>query len=387
MTNAVLWLVSWYPNRLDPFDGDFIERHAMAVSSFQKLTVLYIAKDGSLKENSVEIEKTGSPQLTVYKVYYGRSGWPGPLERLFSLRTYLRLQKKIYREIIAESGTPDIVHVHVAMKAGLLAYWLKKIYHIPFVVTEHWSGYYPKTAPNIYNSNWLQKKLNKKVLDGAALFLPVSANLGNMVNEYFTTLQYKVIPNTVDTNYFYYQPGNIARFRFIHPSSMIDIKNPEGILRACKLVKEGGYEFELLMIGSMKEKLLNMSQQYGVQGIVVFKDAVPYIEVAKEMQQSSALLMFSRFENLPCIVLEALCCGLPVICSRVGGVPEVVDVDNGILVESENETALAEAMKQMIDTYTTYNRAAIASKAAALFNYDQVGMQYSEVYKSILNKH
>ena len=44
MTN-VLWLVSWYPSRLDSFTGDFIERHARAVSKYVKLTVLVILKD------------------------------------------------------------------------------------------------------------------------------------------------------------------------------------------------------------------------------------------------------------------------------------------------------------------------------------------------------
>jgi hypothetical protein len=48
--NNVLWLVSWYPNRLDAFDGDFIERHAIAVSRFAKLTVLLVVKDEHLKK-------------------------------------------------------------------------------------------------------------------------------------------------------------------------------------------------------------------------------------------------------------------------------------------------------------------------------------------------
>ncbi len=102
------------------------------------------------------------------------------------------------------------------------------------------------------------------------------------------------------------------------------------------------------------------------------------------MQQSSALLMFSRYENLPCIVLESLCCGLPVICSRVGGLPEVIDDNNGILVEKGNVHALAEAMIQMMEGYPAYNRNQIAEKASALYNYDVVGKRYAAIYKTVL---
>ena len=381
----VLWLASWYPGRNDAFDGDFIERHAIAVSRFAKLTVLYVAKDESIKNNTVEIERSVDQNLTVYKVYYGRSGWGGMVEKFLSYRKYLQLQKKIYRRIVASEGPPAIVHVQVAMKAGLLARWLKKKYRIPFVVTEHWSGYNPQCQENIYQSNRIFKALNKKILEEAALFLPVSDGLGKMVNNYFTTIPYKVVPNVVDTGLFYYQPATAKKFRFIHPSGMGNIKNPKGILRACKIVKDSGYDFELLMIGNNEETLVSLSCQYGLSEQVAFEAAVPYPEVAKQMQQSSALVLFSRYENLPCVVLEALCCGLPVISSRVGGVPELIDNENGILVESENEAALAGAMMQMIDNYSSYNQAAIAEKATALFNYDAVGMQYAGVYKNILD--
>ena len=66
--------------------------------------------------------------------------------------------------IVKENGFPEIVHVHVAMKAGLLALWLKSKFNIPFVVTEHWSGYRPHAKPNIYSANWLYKNMNRKIV-------------------------------------------------------------------------------------------------------------------------------------------------------------------------------------------------------------------------------
>ena len=383
--NNVLWLVSWYPNRLDAFDGDFIERHAKAVSGFAKLTVLLVVKDETLKSNQVEIEKQEDQNLVVYRVYYGRSGWGGIVEKLLSLRKYLQLQKKMYRQIVREKAAPSIVHVHVAMKAGILARWLNKNYQVPYIVTEHWTGYNPQSQPNIYSANWLYKRMNKQVLEGATLLIPVSDALGKMVNQYFATVPYQVIPNVVNTGVFYHIPFTAKRFRFIHPSFMNYQKNPEGILAACKIVKDKGYDFELLMLGNKEERLQTISKQYNLQNCVIFEPAVLYPEVAKRMQESSALLLFSRFENLPCVILEAMCCGLPVISSNVGGIQEVISKENGILVESENIAGLANAMIQMIENYSTYNRAEIAAIATVLYNYDKVGKQYAALYHAVLN--
>jgi glycosyltransferase involved in cell wall biosynthesis len=331
----VLWLASWYPNRVDKFSGDFIERHAIAVSRYVKLTVLFIVKDESLKGHEVEVDKTEATNLTVYKVYYGNSKLGGPLEKIFSLRKYVQLQKKIYRQIEKETGKPDLVHVQVAMKAGMLARWLKKTSAIPFLVTEHWSGYNPESRPNIYHANWLFKHLNKKILQEADLLLPVSDALGKMINQ-FVAVPYQPVPNVVNTDLFYYKPllTPSKKFRFIHPSFMNYPKNPEGILMACKMVKEKEYDFELKVIGNQEDWLTDLARQYDLSDNIIFEPPVQYKEVAHQMQLSSALLLFSRYENLPCVLLEALCCGLPVVSSRVGGIGEVIDDNNGLLVES-----------------------------------------------------
>lgn len=382
----VLWLASWYPNRMDAFDGDFIERHAKAVSQYAKISLLLVVKDESLKSNSVEIEKSVDQNLTVYKVYYGRSGWGGPLEHLLSLWKYSRLQKQLYQKILLEAGAPQLVHVQVAMKAGILARWLKKKHRIPYVVTEHWTGYFPKSEPNLYNSNWLFQQLNRKILNDAGMFLPVSNNLGKIVTQYFTAVPFLVVPNVVDTGIFYCRTDLPHKFRFIHPSSMGYQKNPEGILAACKILKESGYDFELLMVGNLDERLVSLSTLYGLNEMVVFEAAVPYPAIASLMRQSSALVLFSRFENLPCVILEAMCCGLPVISSRVGGIEEVIDDKNGILVESENVDQLATAMKTLMHSINNYDHFAISQRAIALYNYATVGFQYAAIYQSILEQ-
>ena len=382
----VLWLASWYPSKVDSFAGDFIERHAFAVGSFVKLTVLFIVKDETMEQGQSIVEKIQHNNHVVYKVYYGKSSSNNLLKRILSYKTYRQLQKKMYKQIVSEIGKPDLLHVHVAMKAGMLARYLKMKFMIPYFVTEHWSGYFKASVPNVYSGNWLINNQNKKILNNANCLFPVTKNLGDTINKNFTKVKYVVIPNVVNTDLFFYKPFQPEKFRFIHPSSMDDNKNPKGILMACKKAKVMGYDFELLMVGKLDDSILEMAKQLDLsKDFVTFKPAISYAEVAKEMQHSSALLLFSGFESLPCVILEAFCCGLPVISSRVGGIDEVIDNENGILVESGKVEELVVAICKMIDNYVVYNRYSIAQKAAQKFSYDVVGQQYFDQYKRLLN--
>jgi glycosyltransferase involved in cell wall biosynthesis len=384
----VLWLASWFPNRTNPTNGDFIERHAKAVAPFVKqLTIIAVNKDESLSANKVEIEKKQEGNLTIYLVYYGCNKWGGLFEKIFSYKKYLKLQHQVFDEITASSGLPDIIHVQVAMKAGIYARKIKKKYSIPYVITEHWSGYFMESKPNIYDMGTIYKRLNNAVLKNASLLLPVAKHLATAITDNFVKLPCAVVPNVVNTELFFYKPYSPDVFTFIHPSYMNYPKNPEGILQGCLLLKQRGYPFRLYMIGKRPPELIALAEQYGLlDEFVFFENEISYSAVASRMQQSSALLMFSRYENLPCIMLEALCCGLPVVSSNVGGIAGIINSSNGLLVDKDNTGQLAEAMKKMIDDYSTYNRAAIAATAAAAFSYNVVGKQIKDLYQQVIQK-
>lgn len=385
MTNYVLWLASWYPCKTDIFNGDFIERHAKAVSAFTPVIVVFITKDNSLKKGQSVIVKNVEGNLTEYRGYYRTSSFSFS-EKLISLFSYFLLQKRIFLQIKKDRGLPVVTHVHTAFKAGIFARYLKKIYRIPYVITEHWTGYYPDSPNSIYKADFFTIRVTKWILKGASFLLPVVKKLGDTINK-FAPVKSIVVPNVVDTDLFYYKASHKNKFRFIHPSTMSYVKNPEGILRAAIELDNEGYVFELIMIGGVSEPLLEMADKSGgLNRFIFFKQEIPYLQVASEMQHSSALVLFSRFENLPCVILEALCCGLPVVSSDVGGVSEVIDHRNGILVKSENELELKNALKEMIENGDLYKRENIARESSAKFKYSTIGQQIFDVYQLVLKQ-
>ncbi len=367
----ILWLCSWYPNRVDPFDGDFIQRHAKAAALYNDIYVIRVVPDdkGNITD-SVKNEIQKREGLTEQIIYFKKS--PSWLGKAIAINKWLRLYKKAIKQYIHENGKPDLVHVHVPIKAGILALWMKHEFGIPIVVTEH-LGIYNDIIPGKFaeQRSWF-KMYTRKIFSNASAFYSVSRFLGDGVNRLVMRKDYKVIPNTVDTTHFFYKPSLSSKFRFIHVSNMVPLKNVEGILVAAERMNN----VEWVIVGPY-----HGNTQRGEN--IFFTGEIPYEKVAAEMQAANALILFSDIENSPCVIGEAHCCGLPVIATNTGGIPELINPSNGILVEPGNIDQLAAAMKKMIEEYNSYDRSAIANEATNKYSYSTIGKLFNEEYSRL----
>jgi glycosyltransferase involved in cell wall biosynthesis len=150
------------------------------------------------------------------------------------------------------------------------------------------------------------------------------------------------------------------------------------------MLHKEGFKFECMLVGNESDKLSKMAEEKGLLNSSVFiMPAVSYATVGSMMRAADALVLFSRFENMPCVVLEALCAGLPVVSTNVGGIHEVVDASNGILLPEGDVEALANAMKKIMQQRNNYNSHNISESARAKFGYDTIGKEISDIYKKI----
>ncbi len=384
----VLWLASWFPNRTAPYNGDFIERHARAAAPFtSQLFVVAVIKDDAMESGQTEVVKNHRDNLTVYTVYYGKGKF-GAAEKLLSLRKYFSLQNKLYKQIEGEFGRPDIVHVHVPMKAGLFAQYLKKKYSIPYVATEHWAGYTKICRPSIFDLGKTFIKLNNLVLKGASLVLPVSDYLGRMINDDFVHIKYTVIPNVVDTRIFFPSEKKTGQvLQLIHVSTMGFQKNMDAVIAALALWKEQGGTFELNCYGRTNEAIVALVKHHSLQRHVYFHGEVAQPALAKAMQQSDALILYSRYETFGCVLIEANACGIPVIVSDLPVFHELIGENiNGIFAEGDNPAALAAALETFYRSKDNFNKQEIAQAARQRFSYKRVGRQLMEVYSAVINE-
>lgn len=380
----ILWLCSWYPNRLEPFNGDFIQRHAVAASGCHDIYVIHVAGDSTGSISRVENEILGSAPLTEERIYYPVSrSVAGKVQAHYR---FLQLYRQAIRRYIQRFGKPDLVHVHIPMKAGMPGIWVKRTYRVPYIVTEHWGIYNDVAEDKFINRGRFFRYYTRKIFREAAAFISVSRYLGEGVNRLVLPVNFRVIPNTVNTDLFFCRPQKSPVFRFIHVSNMVPLKNAGGILRAFSQLPPGTVA-ELVMVGDTDPSIRAYAEQLGLPaGSVRFRGEISYRDVAAEMQQAHCLILFSNIENSPCVIGEALCCGLPVIATRVGGIPELVDETNALLVGAGQEKELTGAMLAMLSAKDRYQPAAIAEKAAARFSYQAVGKLLDAVYEEQAEK-
>ena len=382
----VLWLASWYPNQISPYEGDFVQRHARAVTAYSKVTVVYLSQAGETlniyNTQFLEEEKDSVVEKIVFFKFI-KTGlkW---FDKVKYNIIYYKTYKKLITEYIKTHGRPDIVHVHVPMKAGMIALWMKRRWRIPYIVSEHSSLYNRFSPGNFHQRGFMYRHNVKRVFNKADAVTNVSAVVGDKLKMLFGLVEVKVIHNTVNTFLFNYRKHTLHKFRFIHVSTLTHQKNVEGILNAVKGLSKLRQDFELVIVGPIGPELVKMIATLNVTSLVVCTGEISYPEVASQMQNASAFVLFSRHENFPCVIIEALCCGLPCITTNVGGVREAVNNGNGVIVESESEGQLIEAMTEMMNEYHRFDRLKIAEDAQEKFSYSTIGKQFYELYREIV---
>jgi sugar transferase (PEP-CTERM/EpsH1 system associated) len=172
------------------------------------------------------------------------------------------------------------------------------------------------------------------------------------------------------------------------------VKNPVTLLEAfiylVKTYPDAGGKARLIMVGNgiLQQKLQEMAQDAGVDNQVWL--AGDRSDVAQLMQTFDIFVLPSLNEGISNTILEAMASGLPVIATQVGGNPElVVDRQSGLLVESKNPQAMAEAIKYYLEQpelakqHGEFGRNLCQQK----FSLQRMLQDYMTVYDQLIEKH
>ena len=126
-------------------------------------------------------------------------------------------------------------------------------------------------------------------------------------------------------------------------------------------------------------KVLNIEGKF-----VFFHGLKENDELAKMMADAAFQVMFSRFENLPVVILESFACGVPVLSTDVGGISEHMNDYLGLLIKSEDEDILLEKISFMLDNYNKFDKMKIRDYAMKHFSKEVIGERLAGVYNSVL---
>ncbi len=300
-------------------------------------------------------------------------------------------------EVIEEVGI-DVIHAHYAVPhatAAVLARDMVRSARRPVVVTTLHG-----TDVTLVGLNRAYLRTTQYSIERSDVVTAVSQYLAEYTNrEMGVRAPIRVIPNAVDHERF--RPAQTPaqgqpdlRQRFAHPdekllvhiSNFRPVKKVEDVIRVFDRVSQR-LGARLLMVGDGPDRpaAVELAAELGLTGRVSFLGSFPRIEDV--LAVSDLFLLPSVKESFGLSALEAMASGVPVVASRIGGIPEVVeDGVSGSLLEPGDVDGMADAAVELLSDPETHARFARAARTRAVsrFSEDRVVPIVARAYADAL---
>ena len=161
-----------------------------------------------------------------------------------------------------------------------------------------------------------------------------------------------IVPNIADVEQFRFRQRSNLSPRLIVTRSLEGIYNVGCVIRAFSLVRAQFPEATLAVVGDGSERrmLEDLSQELGISAAVTFYGRVDHARIQALYDENDISVNASNVDNLPGTILEAYACGLPIVTTRAGGIPYIVeDGATGLLVDCNDCEALAKRVLELLE--------------------------------------
>jgi len=293
---------------------------------------------------------------------------------------------------------PSLIHAHFGIE-GVSALGLAMQLEIPLVTTFHGFDATLKTHAMLGSPAWFRYPLlRRKLAREGNLFLCASSFIRQKL------LETGFPESRTHTHYIGVDCQTIrprANFEetplILHVARLVEVKGTRYLLRAFATVARKYDRVRLLIIGDgpLRRQLHALTTSLGMRDRVEFLGAVPHVAVLSWMRKAAMLVLpgvrtaTGREEGLGMVLLEAAATGLPIVGSRVGGIPEcMLEGKTGFLVPERDEDALARRMAELLEDPVRRLRMGAAGRALVedRFDIDRQSAVLENFYDSLLGR-
>ena len=300
---------------------------------------------------------------------------------------------------VARANRLDIIHAHYAIPHAAAAYLARQI-----LISSPGGAIVPRTITTLHGtdvtilgSDASYRETVAFCIDQSDAVTAVSASLSaDTKRAMAVTRDITVIPNFVDLDVYRRQPDPALRARFcpdderlvIHLSNLRPVKQVDAVVRVFAGIR-ARVRARLVIVGEGPDlgRAEQLIDELGIRAHVELIGESP--DVVGLLSVSDLFLLPSLQESFGLSALEAMACGVPVVASNVGGLPEVVtDGVTGFLHPPEQVSAMADSAIKILSDPALHARMAAdgARRAAERFSSDRIVPQYEAVYEQALSR-
>lgn len=311
-------------------------------------------------------------------------GLPRSPER--NMKRWIAGVTRLFEAYVAEFGWPDVVHAHCCKWAGYAAYLWHRAYGVPYVVTEHLPSKLlavelGKPRPGIWQVNLLRDAYR-----GAFCVIPVSRELVDDLAPYFgKDYRWTAISNIVDTDFFHFRPRPSLRgrrFRFCCVAHYVPRKGYDVLFKAFESLCAKNGHAELHIAGRFT---WGRECRQAVAALTCADKVISHGELDKEgvrrlLYDCDCLVLATRSEAQPLVLLEAMSTGIPVISTEV--IPRSERIPGACYIVPVNDAgSLAHAMLRMMGHYSGAS-VCLSHKIAEMCSPKAVGQRIASVLEA-----
>jgi len=293
------------------------------------VTVYISKKDGKLISKSVDGYKIQSFKPSVQ--LFGNSIMPNMFYYLMKNRNNF-----------------DILHAHSHLFFSTnMSAAVKKMGAPPLVITNH--GLISQSAPK-WLSDIYTPTVAKWTFDMASKILCYTDSEKEQLESIgVSSNKIAVIHNGIDTDQFSPSDEDRSKFQILWVGRFVPGKGVEYLIDAFAKIKRNYYNIKLLMIGTgpLKNDVIKQIEALDLSGNVIIKDFVPNSEIPELYRNSDLFVLPSLEEGVPRTILEAMACGVPVVCTNLPQLDKIVK-DCGIVVPVKDSEALATSIEDIL---------------------------------------
>ena len=277
----------------------------------------------------------------------------------------------------------DLIHAHW-IPTGAVAGMAARRLGIPMVLTVHGSD------SAFLRHGRLRAEVSRFSVRSASHVIPVSETLkAELLAFSGAGLPLTKIHSGVDPSVFLPGSGETGGRSILWVGRMTREKGVEYLIRAMKDISIAHPSASLLLVGDgpLRGSLETLARDIGVSEFVSFMGWKDHSEMVSIYAASDIVALPSLSEGLPMVLLEAMASGKPVVATRVGGIPELIDQGgNGYLVAPGSESEIADRVMELLARPELAAQMGTASRALVESSHSwvAVAMRVSSVYASVV---